>query len=258
MTFNNIINHLKLWCSKKAELYHKANGSYGGIAYTACLIANELDFKLSTLTDRSFESTVAFKTEVLGFLDVHYEPSLLNPQNRSVMQMIDKTNQEFLSVFDELLSRTETIPAADVPYNRVIVGPEAEALQKKFCSVWGYVNASYWFPLMGDAPKDVSDKFFIMFDYFEPYMKQFEQIAGLPESHLYRYGESNFRPPHCIETVELMEYCGLETIYTDKDFSWAIYFSHENTVAFAGSIVPKVKELLSREKEHWDRFEWDW
>ena len=46
-------------------------------------------------------------------------------------------------------------------------------------------------------------------------------------------------------------------IYTDKDFSWAIYFSHENTVAFAGTIVPKVKEMMSKEKEHWNKFEWN-
>ena len=31
--------------------------------------------------------------------------------------------------------------------------------------------------------------------------------------------------------------------------------SHEGTAAFAGSIVPKVKELLSNEKEHWNIFE---
>ena len=54
-----------------------------------------------------------------------------------------------------------------------------------------------------------------------------------------------------------MEYGGCETIYTDKDFSWAIYFFHEDTVAFAGSIVPKAKELLSTKKEYWNRFEWD-
>lgn len=54
-----------------------------------------------------------------------------------------------------------------------------------------------------------------------------------------------------------MEYGGCETIYTDKDFSWAIYFSHEDTVAFAGSIVPKAKELLSTKKEYWNKFEWD-
>ena len=64
-------------------------------------------------------------------------------------------------------------------------------------------------------------------------------------------------PQNCIETVELNEYSGCETIYTDKDFSWAIYFSHENTVAFAGSIVPKIKELLSNESEHWNKFEWN-
>ena len=40
--------------------------------------------------------------------------------------------------------------------------------------------------------------------------------------------------------------------YTGKDFF------HENTVAFAGSIVPKVKRLQSKEKEYWDKFEWDW
>ena len=96
-----------------------------------------------------------------------------------------------------------------------------------------------------------------MFDYLEPYIKQLEQIMGLPQTHLYSYGESDFRPQNCIETVEFVEYGGHETIYTDKDFSWAIYFSHENTVAFAGSIVPKVKDLLSKEKEHWDKFGWD-
>ena len=147
---------------------------------------------------------------------------------------------------------------ANIPYSRVIVGSEATALQDKFRSVWGYVNTSYWFPLMGDQPKEISEKFFIMLDYAEPYMKQIEQIIGLPQTHIYSYGEDVFRPHNCRETVELIGYGGLETIYADKNFSWAIYFSHENTVAFAGSIVPEVKELLSKEKEHWDKFEWDW
>jgi len=26
---------------------------------------------------------------------------------------------------------------------------------------------------------------------------------------------------------------------------------------FAGSIVPAVKKMLEKEKEHWDKFEWD-
>lgn len=258
MTFNNIINHLKLWCINKAKAYQMVYGNYGGITYVGYQVAYELEFKLSTLIDKSFDCTEDLKREVVDLIDVHYEPSVLNPQNSLAKHVIDKTNREFFEFLEHLLSKSEELALADIPYARAIVGAEATALQDKFRSVWGYVNTSYWFPLMGDEPKGISEKFFIMFDRIEPYMKQLEQIIGLPQTHLYCYGESRFRPKNCIETVELIEYGGCETIYTDKDFSWAIYFSHENTVAFAGSIVPKIKELLSNESEHWNKFEWDW
>lgn len=257
MTFNNTINHLKLWCINKAEAYQQAYGNYGGSTYVGYQVAYEMEFKLSTLIDKSFDSVEDLKREVVNLIDVHYEPSVLNPQNSLAKHIIDKTNREFYEFLEDIFSKSETLTLADIPYARAIVGAEATTLQDKFRSVWGYVNTSYWFPLMGDEPKEISEKFFIMFDYIEPYMKQVEAIIGLPQTHIYSYGESVFRPPNCIETVEIIEYGGCETIYTDRDFTWAIYFSHENTVAFAGSIVPMVKELLSKEKEHWDKFEWD-
>ena len=255
MTFNNIINHLKRWCLNKEKIYHKAYGGRG-VAYVGYQVACELGFKLSTLMDKSFESIEDLKTEILNFIDVHYEPSLLKPQNNLAKHIIQKTNQEFCEFLEELISQKEPFELAEIPYTRVIIGSEAIALQDKFRSVWGYVNTSLWFPLMGNEPEGISEKFFVMFDYLEPHMKELRQIIGLPQAHIYSYGENVFRPENCVETVELIEYGGHETIYTDKDFSWAIYFSHENTVSFAGSIVPKVKELLSDEKEHWDKFEW--
>lgn len=258
MNFNNIINHLKLWCINKAEAYQIVYEKYGGATYVGYIVAYELEFKLSTLIDKSFESIEDLKREVLSFIDVHYEPYALNPENCLAKHIIEKTNREFCEFLEDLLPRKETLALADIPYTRVIVGSEAIALLEKFRSVWGYVNTSYWFPLGGDEPKEISEKFFVMFDYLEPYIKQLEQIIGLPQTHLYSCGESDFRPQNCIETVELIEYGGLERIYTDRDFSWAIYFSHENTVSFAGSIVPKVRELLLNEKEHWNKFEWDW
>lgn len=72
----------------------------------------------------------------------------------------------------------------DIPYTRVIVGPEAMTLQEKFRSVGGYENTSYWFPLMGEEPRKISEKFFVMLDYCESYMKQLEQIIGLPQTHI--------------------------------------------------------------------------
>ena len=256
MTFNNIINHLKKWCINKAEIYHKAYGKHGGVTYVGYQVAYELEFKLSTLIDKTFESKEGLKTEILNFIDVHYEPSVINPQNNLVKHIIKKTNQEFIEYLEELISQETPLELADIPYNRVITGSEAVALQDKFRSVWGYENTALWFPLMGNEPEEISEKFFVMFDYLEPHMKELEQIIGLPQAHIYCYGENFLLPENCVETVELIEYGGHETIYTDKNFSWAIYFSHENTVSFAGSIVPMVKDLLSDEKEHWDKFEW--
>ena len=88
MIFNNIINHLKRWCLNKAEIYQKAYGGYGGVTYVGYQVAYELEFKLSTLIDKSFESVGDLKTEILNFIDVHYEPSVLKPQNNLAKHII--------------------------------------------------------------------------------------------------------------------------------------------------------------------------
>lgn len=255
VVFNTVINHLRQWCISKAEFYQKIYTDHGGTAYVGYQVANELDFKLLTLIDKPFENAEALQNEILNLIDVHYEPSVIKPNNLSAEFMIGKMNREFCDFFDGLLSAVESLTAVDLPYKRVMIGPEAAALIDRFHSIWKYDNASYWFPLMGDEPGEIQDKFFIMFDYFEPYMKQLSQMLGIPQEHIYCYGENTFRPDHCIETAELLEYGGCETIYTDKSFTWAIYFSHEFTVSFAGSIVPKAQELLSKEQLHWNTFE---
>ena len=226
--------------------------------YVGYLVAYELEFKVMALIDVSFESSEALRNEIISFIGVHYEPTIINPQNRLAQHIIEKTNQEFCDYLDNLLLQKDSLAPADLPYMRVILGPEAAALKSKFNSIWKYVNSSYWFPLIGNEPKEIANKFFVVFDRFEPYMEQMDQILGLPQTHMFCYGESFFRPEHVTETSELIEYGGNELIYTDKEFSWAIYFSHENTVSFAGSIVPKVQELLLKEKTFWDKFDWEY
>ena len=67
-------------------------------------------------------------------------------------------------------------------------------------------------------------------------------LLHLPEKHAFCLGESWFTLPNCVETGELSDYAGSECFYAAKDFRWLIYFSHEDTVSFAGSIVPMIKE----------------
>ncbi len=257
MKFNNIINHLLIWCDRKLESYRDKNGGYGGVSSSLSMLLWELQFKLASLIDKEFEDKEQFQNSVFELLDIHYDNSIINPQSCIAERMIEKLNDEFRFCLIDMLFDPETLPAADRPYRRVILGNEAEILIDKYKNVWGYENDSYWFPLMGEEPRHIKKKFFIMFDYLEPYLNELSKLIGLPDTHIFEYSEGDIFPDHCIETTEISEYGGIETIYTDKDFLWAIYYSHEGTVAFAGLIVTKVKELLAKEKDNWNKFEWD-
>ncbi len=257
MKFNNIINHLLNWCDKKSESCRDSNKSYGGVYSALSMVLWELNFKLSSLIDKEFETTESFRNSVFELIDIHYDNSIIEPQNGTVTRMIEKLNDEFRFCLTDLLFDADTLSFADRQYYRVILGNEAEGIIKRFKTVWSYENTSYWFPLMGEEPRRIEEKFYVMFDYIEPHINEISKLIGLPDAHIYEYSERDIFPDHCIETTEIPEYGGHETIYTDKNFSWAIYFSHEDTVAFAGSIVSKVKEILAKEKDHFNKFEWD-
>lgn len=258
MIFNNIVNHLKLWCAKKSESYRDKNNNYGGVSSVVSMLLWELEFKLSSLIDKEFNGIDDFRKNVLDLIDIHYDHSIKNPQSNIAERIIEKVNDEFRYCLADVLFDVDNLPPIDLPYRRVVIDDEAKELIDKFQTVWGYESTSYWFPLMGDEPTHVADKFFVMFDYLEPHFKELCELIGLPQTHIYEYSEEDIWPDHCVETVEIDDCGGHETIYTDKDFSWAIYYSHEHTIAFAGAIVPKIKELLRSEKEHWDKFEIEW
>ncbi len=104
MEYNNILNHLKLWCINKADAYQKIYENYGGITYVGYQVTYELEFKLSTLIDKPFECIENLKNDVINLIDIHYEPSVIKPQNSLAQHIIDKTNREFCEFLEDLLS----------------------------------------------------------------------------------------------------------------------------------------------------------
>ncbi len=258
MVFSHILTHLIHWCDEELMSCAEKAGNGVGLYYVGYRYACELRFKLATLVDREFDGLDAFRKEVLAMLDVHYEDSVLNPPNRAALSLISSLEATFLEYFNSMATEQGAVSMVEYPYTRAIVGEEAQRLIQTFRDVWGYSNRAYWHPLQGTASEESFELFFVMLSYAEPYMDRLCQWIGIPYTHIYAYGEwHHVYPDHCLETVELDGYGGCESIYTDKDFTWAVYFSHENTVTFAGSIVPFAKELLAKEKDHWDRFEWD-
>ena len=257
MVFSHILTHLIHWCDEQFMTYAEKAGNGVGLYYVGYQYACELRFKLATLVDREFDSLDAFRKEVIALLDIHYERAILNPPNQTAVAMIRSLRERFLEYFNSMAAEQGAVPLSEHPYIRVIVGEEGQNLIQRFRDIWGYDAGSYWHPLLGPAPELTFEMLFLMASYIEPYMEQIRQWMGLPYAHIYEYGEwYHAYPPHCLETVELGDCSGCESIYTDKDFTWAVYFSHENTVTFAGAIVPFAKELLAKEREHWNRFEW--
>ena len=251
MTFNNTINYLKKWCIDHRKPYKK----FLKVSYAGSNVADHMQLALSTILEKPFENIEDFKKEILYFVDVIQKDNMAKARDRFAKKVITETVANFLTFLDEAITQNDTIDTVDIPYVRMIIGDEAVALKEKLYSVWGLTLYGHWYPLDAIDVENF-EKFFIMHKHFSPYEKQFEQMVGLPDTHLYCYDSCFRRQQYYVETNSLDEFYEPERFYTDKDFTWAIHFSHESTVSFAGSIVPKMKELLANEKEYWNVLEW--
>lgn len=257
MNYNIHLHHLREWCKQKtSDYYNDYLKSHGSSLYLKYLFTVETEFKLSQLVDHDFENNSSFYEHIVAMIDIHYDFSLKSNLSQTESYMINKMKQEFLLYVQQLLTKEHYKIPSDFQYERVITGDEADAIISKINSHWEYYNDSYWFPLMGEKPQSVSEKFFIMKKYVIPYWNDICNYIFKENSHIYSYGESFYDIKFCIETATIDNIEHEEWSYTDKYFNWFIYFSHESTVSFAGTIVPYIKEILQKEKEHWNRYEY--
>lgn len=255
MKYNHIIHILKAWCHQKGEQYRQEYEKAKGITYIRYLATDELSFQLSMLTDKEFSSDEEFQNSVIALLNTHYDISLTHLESPVAKYMVEQIHTLFCEYMHTVFTSDIKAVSSGDPYERVIVGEEANEIISRFQSFWEYRSESYWFPLCGNEPEQIKDKFFVMFEYAEPHWDEIGRLIGLPHNHIYSYGESVHQLTFCIETDQIDALCYSEWAYTDKSFTWIIYFSHEGTVAFAGSIVPQIKELLKDKQAHWNRYE---
>ena len=253
MRYDNVLYLLMAWCekcsAKHREAYLDGREPMGYIPYRT---ADELHFKLASMLKRDFADYASFVERTLDLLDVHYDPFLLNLRNKAQEFMMERVQRDFLAYFQAL--GPESRGDAPAHYERVILGDAAKQIISRFRTQWDYEPTASWHPLTKCGRGEM---LFLMQDFVESRESELRQLLGLPQRRMYCWGERNYRVEYVTETDDLIFYSGLECAYTDGDFAWLIYCSHEQTVTFAGSIVPKVKELFAAEREHWDRFEWD-
>lgn len=253
MVYNNVTCTLRNWCDKMtqhySDAYEQERARTGqSILFLSYLVTAELSYKLCALIDKEYPSYEEYQKAVLALLPQHIDYTLKKELDETEIYYV----QHAESAFREFMSSiSQNCSSPNAPYYRIIHGEEANDITNRFYEKWGY-NITYWYPLNNMSG---DDKLFISPKRIKPYLPKIHQLLGLPQNHIYEYGEAWYDCPHCAEVEELENYSGCEKAYCPKDFSWIVYYSHENTVTFPGTIVPGIKEILRTEQEHWNRFE---
>ena len=254
MVYNNVTNTLRAWCSEMTQRYCDAYQqerakSGQSLRYLPQLVTSELQYKLGALIDRDFSDYDAYRAAIKDLMAFHPDPALSRKPGKIETHYIQTTEAAFRDYLDSLPADR---PAPDWPYCRNIRGEEAERITARIYDAWGY-DTTYWYPLDG---KPGDGRFFIASQWVAPHWDEIRRLLDLPRKHIYEYGESAYGPFYCSEVDDLDPDAGVEYACCAMDFSWLIYFSHENTVTFAGTIVPRILEILHADREHWNRFEW--
>lgn len=256
MDFNHKINRIKLWCGDKSRYYSNKYNSFDDIYYLCHCFAEHFKQSLSMIMDRDFQSVESFRQYLFDKIRWHAEDLQRNFKGEGEFpQQLCKEAQD---VVDEVINDPSHHPEADIPYFRIIHGDEVGVLCKRFGEAWGFDKENRWFPIDYSSKQRNTDELFIMSEYLTPYLEELSKIVSTPQNRMYKFEESVFGLPLCLEVEAYFEdkaFEGEEIVYSDKAFNWHIYLGKMNLVKFAGSIVPSVKELLIKEKEQWNQYE---
>lgn len=253
MNFNGVNEYLYRWCVDRREAYFQRSqqeraDTGRSLLFIKRYFFDEMAYKLLYLVDEELESLEAWRSRVRELIPLRRSYLLEHRTDPEELELLREAEEE-CRAFAQGMTEADTMEPEC--YCRVLHGAERERLEYAILEKWGYC-ANYWYPLKGEPDES---KLFLDVDHLEPYWDRLCALAGLPEQRLYEYGESFFEDGALSEVDAIEGYGGNECAYLPKDLSWIIYFSHENTITFAGDILPMVKELLKAEREHWNR--WD-
>ena len=251
MNYNNVLNNARKYCMERSLQYHKEyTGS--GVSFYRYLVLDDLLYGIDTLIDVDFQNLSECKNKLLSFTGNFQNDSLTHLPNKLAEKLVSNEILSFTEYVGSLQANCEDI---SLPYSRRIVGEEREEIELLYLSKWEYYG-HYWYPMINKASVEI---LFIMKQYLEKYAVEIEKMVLEPEEHVYEYGESfsrGLKEPFVLYEIgelSILE-SGEEVAYTDKSASWIIYISHEQTVTFAGSILPQIKSILKDEQEHWNHF----
>lgn len=239
--------NFSFWANKYSIEKSGNNNPYSDNDYNSFPRYNALDAILKgveTIAGKSFDTPDQCKDELKSLGLDSQTLFTKGKKNEIEKKAIQDERQKFInfidSITDQLLETVEPLP-----YRRRLLEIEANEIREKLLKHWNF-DGSYWEPLTSCSPQP-----FIFFckDNLsdQDYEKIKKIISDQAENKIYEITEE-----HCDYLTDNSEFypdC-YETIYTDKNFDWIVYGSHEGTIAFGGDwLLPAIKEQLK------DKFE---
>ncbi len=239
--------NFSFWADKYSNEKSGNNNPYSDNDYNIFPRYNTLTAILKgveKIVGKSFDNIDQCKNELKSLGQDSQTPFTKGKQNEIEKKAIQDERQKFIHFIDSITDQQiETVEP--LPYRRRLLEKEANEIREKLLEYWNF-DGSYWEPLTSCSPKP-----FIFFTKDnltdQDYEKIKKIIADRAENKIYEITEEQY--DYLTDNSEFEPDC-YETIYTDKNFDWIVYGSHEGTIAFGGAwLLTELDRQLSDKKE---------
>lgn len=239
--------NFSFWADKYSNEKSGNNNPYSDNDYNIFPRYNALTAILKgveTIVGRTFDSIDQCKNELKSLGQDSQTPFTKGKQNEIEKKAIQDERQKFINFIDSITDQQiETVEP--LPYRRRLLENEANEIREQLLKHWNF-DGGYWEPLTSCSPQP-----FIFFSKENLSNQDYEKIkriiADRAENRIYEITEEQY--DYQTDNSEFDPDC-YETIYTDKNFDWIVYGSHEGTIAFGGSwLLTELDKQLSDKKE---------
>jgi hypothetical protein len=112
---------------------------------------------------------------------------------------------------------------------------QINAAKQNLKEIWNIETNNFWIPLDGQISANTC--YFTLDEFDKNYglIKLSVLINRIEKGKIYSFTESNRYSQ--IDEFNLEKYPGLDTFYSNLSADWVIYITHENTIAFGGSVL---------------------
>jgi hypothetical protein len=211
--------------------------------FPRCTILWAMLKEVETLVNKKYRLLSQCKKELLVAGEI--SNVMINKwlKNEIAFVAINDERNKYINFINNI-SEEDLNDVLPLPYNRKLTQKESKSVLEKLNEAWAF-DGGFWNPL---KEKCKLETIFLMENNFTEIDKE-KIIDYLKKKNKRFYTLDEDNNDYETEEIEIYRY-GYETVYTNKKFEWIIYFSHEGTITFGGTLlIDFIKNIFSERKE---------